>query len=76
MNNARRKIINNSIVKLNSISSRLESIKKEESLALVKFQSDEDKENAVDEIEEIISNIEDVISNIKDAIDTLEAADF
>lgn len=76
MNNARRKTINNSIGKLNSITSSLESIKQEESLALVKFQSDEDKENAADEIEEFISNIEDVISNIKDAIDTLKSADF
>lgn len=76
MNNARRKIIKNSIVKLNSISSRLESIKKEESHALVKFKSDEEKEDAADEIEDIISNIEDVISNIMDAIDTLETADF
>lgn len=76
MNNARRKKINNSIAKLNSITSSLETIKQEESLALVKFQSDEDKENAVDKVEELISNIEEVISNIKDAIDTLESADF
>lgn len=76
MNNARRKIINNSIAELHSISSRLESIKQEESLALVKFQTDEDKENAVDKVEDLISNIEDVISNIEDAIDTLETSDF